>query len=98
MISFRPGWYTLRYAHFLWSAKGSIFLICLDDDKAGKDRAMDLSRLLDADGFQCARFNGISAPFKDPNERLQMDPKGLGDALRRAWNECQKLRIRRESA
>ncbi len=80
------------------NAKGSFFLFCLDDDKAGKERAMDLSRLLDADGFQCAMFNGLSAPFKDPNERLQMDPEGLGDALRRAWNECQKLRIRRESA
>ena len=80
------------------NAKGSFFLICLDDDMAGKERAMDLSRLLDADGFQCAMFNGLSAPFKDPNERLQMDPEGLGDVLRRAWNECQKLRIRRASA
>ena len=79
-------------------AKGTFFLICLDDDRTGKERAKDLSNLLIEEGYRCARFNGISAPFKDPNERLQMDPEGLGQALKRAWDECQKLRLRRETA
>ena len=79
-------------------ANGVFFLICLDDDKTGRDRAKDLSDLLIADGIRCARFNGISAPFKDPNERLQMDPEGLGLVLKRAYDECQKLRMRRETA
>ena len=79
-------------------AKGTFFLICLDDDRTGKERAKDLSNLLIEEGYRCARFNGISAPFKDPNERLQMDLEGLGQALKRAWDECQKLRLRRETA
>ena len=80
------------------SAKGVFFLICLDDDKTGRDRAKDLSNLLIEDGFRCARFTELSAPYKDPNERLQMDPDGLGKVLRMAYDECQRLRLRSETA
>ena len=69
--------------------------LCLDNDAAGKEAQQDLANELCEAGVRFIVYN-IAGEYKDPNERLMADPKGLAasvkDAAAFAKKEYSKLK------
>lgn len=75
-----------------YTVKDTFFLIALDNDQPGIKRAAELSMLFVKNGIRCARYQGLSGIFKDPNERLVKDRCGMEDELMRVYQNCQYIR------
>ncbi len=74
------------------TVEDAFFLIALDNDQSGIKRAAELSVLFVKNRIRCARYQGLSGIFKDPNERLMKDRYGMEDELMRVYQNCQYIR------
>ena len=66
------------------------FIVLLDNDETGKEKSSLVVSALNFIGHNAGCFS-LSDKFKDANEFLQADPKGLADRLKQIYSEAENV-------